>query len=293
MRARGQAFAAAGDPEVTGSTDGDAFLEPGETGTVRVPVTNQGDVAARRVRARLRTSEAGVLISPARRGYGRVAAGRTERRTFRVTVPAELPLGTRVGLRTTVRFRGVFSPQRATTDLVVGQPATSPVTVSYDGPPVPIPDDSSAGASVPLAVTGVGPVSRVTFSIDGTECSSERDSTTVGLDHTFVGDLVGTLTSPDGTTVTLFERTADDGVNLCRTVFADDADRSIQVAGPEDAPFTGSWQPAEPLSALVGGPGDGTWTFRVEDLAGEDIGAIRAVSVNAYGFVGTGARPRR
>ena len=73
----------------------------------------------------------------------------------------------------------------------------------------------------------------------------------MGLDHTFVGDLVGTLSAPDGTTVTLFDRTGGTGVNLCRTELSYAANRSIQLAVDTDAPFTGSWRPAEPLARAV------------------------------------------
>ena len=38
-----QPLVTADDPVITTSTDGDQFLEPGESATVSVPVTNRGD----------------------------------------------------------------------------------------------------------------------------------------------------------------------------------------------------------------------------------------------------------
>ena len=70
-------------------------------------------------------------------------------------------------------FAGVLSPTQATFKVGVGQPATTPVKFSYAGPPVPIPDASTVGASVPIAVTGVGFASAITFSIDGTVCTED------------------------------------------------------------------------------------------------------------------------
>ena len=79
--------------------------------------------------------------------------------------------------------------------IMVGQPAASTVTGSYTGPPVPIPDDDVEGVQVPMRVNRVGPVSSLTFSVDGTNCKANLDRQ-VGLSHTFVSDLLGTLTAP-------------------------------------------------------------------------------------------------
>jgi subtilisin-like proprotein convertase family protein len=283
--AHGQPYLRVDPPVVTGSGDGDAFLEPGESGTVALPVTSVGDVRAAGVTVTLRSSTPGVVVAPAVRDYGRIATGRTKRRRFEVTVPASVPLGSSLDLRATARFRGAYSPQTSVQHLLVGQPSTASVTATYSGPPIAVPDADETGASATVAVRGVGPVSAVTFSIDGTSCSTDEGSTSVGLDHTFVGDLVGTLTSPDGTTVTLFDHTGGEGNNLCKTVFTDTATRPIQAAGGEDAPFTGSWLPEEPLSTFLGGPGDGSWRFTAADTQPEDTGSVRAFSVRVRGFV--------
>jgi subtilisin-like proprotein convertase family protein len=137
-------------------------------------------------------------------------------------------------------------------------------------------------------VSGVGRVSRITFSIDGTECTTAEGAATVGLDHTFVGDLVGTLKAPDGTEVALFSREGGGGNNFCRTVFDDSAERSIASATSGEAPFTGTWRPTDPLSTLQGRPGDGTWTFTAQDFAPADTGSIRAVSLHVAGYVHSG-----
>ena len=108
----------------------------------------------------------------------------------------------------------------------------------------------------------------------------------VGLDHTFVGDLVGSLVAPDGTSVTLFARRGLDGNNICQAVFDDTAARSITSATSAEAPFTGTWRPETPLGALTGHSADGTWNFHVADEAGLDIGSVRAFTLHVSGFVG-------
>ena len=153
----------------------------------------------------------------------------TKANTFTVSVPASFPLGGTVQLNIRVSFAGVLSPQSVTKSITVGQPGPAQ-DFAYAGPPVAIPDGAAAGVTVPLAVSGVGNVARATFSIDGSSCSTAVASPLVGLDHTFVGDLVGSLVAPDGTSVTLFDRRGLDGNNICQAVFDDTAARSITSA---------------------------------------------------------------
>ena len=271
---------------ITGSTDGDTFVEPGESATFTLPVTNRGDATATGVSVQITTSSPGVTVRPASRSYGNIARGATKTvGTFTLRVPADWPLGTPVSLNIRVTFAGALSPQAEVQTVTIGQPA-APVDFAYTGPAVPIPDGNLDGVDIPVTVSGVGTLSGATFSIDGTACSTAIGSTTVGLDHTYVGDLVGTLTAPDGTTVTLFDRRGSSGNNFCQTVFDDAATDSIVTATSTDAPFTGSWKPESPLSALVAKAGDGTWTFTVADEASIDTGSVRAFTLHLAGFEG-------
>jgi subtilisin-like proprotein convertase family protein len=285
LGARAQPYAVAGQPRVTTSTDGDTFLEPGESALVSVPVTNIGESRANAVSVTVTSSTPDTVVRPAIKPYGSIEPGATRTHRYRVTLPRTAPLGSEMSLSVRVRFTGGFSPQSAQSSLPVGEPSTSVATFRYSGEELAIPDASPAGVTVPITVEGVGPVSAVTFSIDGSKCSADNVSSTVGLQHTFVGDLVGTLQGPDGRTVTLFDRTGGNGNNFCETVFADSAERPMRNVSSLAAPFTGSWGPAEPLSAFHGRPGDGTWRFTVADRQLSDTGVVRAVSVHISGFV--------
>jgi subtilisin-like proprotein convertase family protein len=159
------------------------------------------------------------------------------------------------------------------------------VKFSYTGPAVPIPDASTLGASFPVAVTGVGFGSRITFSIDGTQCTEDPAATTVGINHSYVGDLTGTLTSPAGKTAVLFQRRGGTGENLCQVVFDDAADRPFAAVVSADDPFTGTWRPQSPLATLLEDAVDGTWTFKVTDGAASDTGSVRAFTLSLAGFV--------
>jgi subtilisin-like proprotein convertase family protein len=153
---------------------------------------------------------------------------------------------------------------------------------------VPIPDADFDGATVPITVSGIGPLSKATFSVDGTVCTTAEGATTVGIDHTFVNDLIGFLTSPDGTQIAVFAFILSDGNNICQAVFDDSAARSIDDATEDEAPFTGSWRPTEPMSSFTGEDADGTWLFNAIDVASPDTGSIRAVSLHLSGFVTPG-----
>jgi hypothetical protein len=162
------------------------------------------------VSVQVTTPTAGATVRPASRSYGNVKVDVTKTNTFTVSVPASFPLGATVGLNIRVSFAGALSPQSATKSITVGQPGPAR-DFTYTGPAVAIPDGNDAGVNVPLPVSGVGNVARATFSVGGTSCSPAVASPLVGLDHTFVGDLVGSLVAPDGTSVTLFARRGLDG----------------------------------------------------------------------------------
>jgi hypothetical protein len=169
-----------------------------------------------------------------------------------------------------------------------GRPGGTPTHIAYAGAPVPIPDDNPVGASALLTVGGIaGPVAKVVFNIDGATCSAAIGSTTVGIDHTWVGDLTATLKSPSGTTTTLFDAAGgagNSGNNFCKTVLSDDGATSIQNVTVGQAPFTGTFKPLQSNSVFAGQDPTGTWTFHVTDNAFLDSGSIRAFSLDVTGF---------
>jgi subtilisin-like proprotein convertase family protein len=273
-------------PDVTVTAgDGDAFLEPGETARLRLPVTNVGDGTATGVSVTVSTGDGQAVVTPRSQSYGEIAPGITRSQDFTLRLAGDYPLGKRVPLNVRVTFAGVLSPTSERFTVATGQPGTATTKFSYAGPAVPIPDVSTLGVSVTIPVSGFGYASKVRFSIDGTACTTTVGATTVGIDHTFTGDLTGTLTSPSGASARLFQRVGGTGNNLCQVVFDDAATRPFQSVTASLAPFTGTWQPFEPLSGLLETAADGDWTFKVTDGARLDTGSLRAVSVELTGFV--------
>jgi subtilisin-like proprotein convertase family protein len=272
--------------------DGDAFIEPGESATLLAGLVNVGGATALTVRGALTTSTPGVTVTTGSSTYPNIGSnGQTavNNTPFRFSLAPAAVCGLAPEFTLTARYsNGANSPQAFTFRVPTGQPGDTPVTTAYAGAPAPIPDATTVGVSVPLAVSGAsGAIAKLTFAIDGSACSSTAGSTTVGLDHTWVGDLVITLTSPHGTTVTLANRPGgvlNGGNNFCGTVFDDAAATSIQDITSPGAPYTGTFSPATPLSAFLGEDPNGTWTLGVTDLALSDTGSVRAFSLTVTSY---------
>ncbi|MEU0790819.1 S8 family serine peptidase [Amycolatopsis sp. NPDC005961] len=280
-----QPLAVAKQPTVT-PADGGSALDPGDTAKVTLPVTNDGDGTAVSTSVVLTSPTPGVTVAPRSKSYGTISPGQTGVNDFTITVPATQQLGAPVVLNARVSFAGAHSPTTSTFSLPVGTPSPVAQDFAYTGAPVAIPDNSPVGASVTIPVTGVGRASKVGFSIDGTACNTGTASTTVGLDHTYVGDLVGTLIAPSGAKATVFQRNGGSGKNLCQVVFADTAATAFSTVTSANAPFTGTWRPTQSLTGgLTAAAVDGTWTFAVVDAAGGDVGSIRSVALHINGFV--------
>jgi subtilisin-like proprotein convertase family protein len=268
-------------------TSGTAVV-PGGGGSLTVQLLNNGGLQATVVRAQLTTTTPGVTITSGLSNYPNIAPGGSATNTtpFTFTVSSAVPCGTRILFTLSVGFTGLGNnPAVFIVPVQTGSPGAS-TTTSYAGSPVSIPDNNPTGVNVPLAITGSS-LAQVGFSFDGTSCSTAIGSTTVGLDHSWVGDLTATLQSPAGTKVTLLNRpggSGNSGNNFCQTVLDDSAASSIQSVTSAGAPYTGTFKPASPFSAFVGENANGTWVLNVIDNVTTDTGSVRAFSVKVTGF---------
>ncbi len=112
--------------------------------------------------------------------------------------------------------------------------------------PIAIPDNNPAGITsvinVPLPI------------------AIEEVAVDVNITHTFIGDLVVTLTSPSGTVVTLHDRTGGGADNINRT-----------FAVP---------------TAFTGQQAAGAWTLAVQDVAAIDVGTLDDWTLHVIGVPG-------
>ncbi|MDH3602424.1 MAG: M36 family metallopeptidase, partial [Candidatus Tectomicrobia bacterium] len=120
------------------------------------------------------------------------------------------------------------------------QPETPSSMRVEDAPNLTIPDNSQDGVATILSVQEVGRITRLIVSIE--------------IEHSYIGDLQVSLTTPGGRTVVLHNRSGGSAVNL------------VQSYTSEDTPA---------LAALTNEQAQGNWTLRVADLAGKDIGTLR------------------
>ena len=271
-------------------TPANGVLDPGETVTVSFCVQNTGGANTTNLVGTLQAT-GGVTGPSGPQNYGVVVAGGPPVcRNFTFTVNPALACGGMV--TATIQLQdGATNLGNVTYTFTTGA-AGAPVTISYTGPPVAIPDSNAAGVNIPVTVSGVGNIADVNFRIDGTSCNATAGSTTVGVDHSWVGDLKFTLTAPapSVTSVVMMNRPGggtfgSSGNNFCQTLLDDDgAFPSIQTisssgAPPNGPPYTGTFTPASPLSAFDGQNANGTWTLNVSDNAAGDTGFVRAFSL--------------
>ncbi|WP_218081289.1 PEP-CTERM sorting domain-containing protein [Anthocerotibacter panamensis] len=143
---------------------------------------------------------------------------------------------------------------------------------------------TGAGGSIP----DNSPTSPLTSSVTFTD-SFAIDSVTIALNnlsHTFVGDLIATLTHVEtGTSVDLFNRiTNNNGVNPDSSnlggtyTFSDSAPISFLTAvrsgGTNFVVPTGSYAPTGLLSAFIGESSLGTYLLTISDNAAADVGTL-------------------
>ena len=271
--------------------DGDGSIENNEVWNLTLPLTNSGGDNATAISAVLTSPTAGITINTGASAYPDLAAAASGNNVtpYTFTVGASVPCGSTINFVLTVTYTGGASSSQTFNYSLRNGSAGAPQTFSYSGAPVAIPDAADLSGSNPgavavadLPVAGLlGPLYSMQARIDGTACSNAVGSATVGLDHTFVNDLKITLQSPTGTSVLVINAMDGSGNNLCQTLLDDTAVTTIQSQVSAAAPFTGTFKPNAPLSAVYGEVGNGTWHLQAQDFFSGDTGNIRAFSIIA------------
>ena len=275
-----------------GCLPGNKVIDPGETVTVNLSLGNNGSTATQNLSATLLGS-ANIIASEQTRSYGAMAPGAsavTRQFTFMASGACGGNLPVNLSLKDGDQDLGIV-----TFNFTLGAMGTTTQSYSYTGEAMKIPDGDSRGISLPITVTGFpSNLADLNFRIDGTQCSSSPGASGVGVDHSWVGDLVFRLTSPAGTSVTIISRpggSGNSGKNFCQTLLDDDAQSAISISSiasngppPQGPPYTGTFKPANPLSAFDGENPNGTWLLTVVDAFTGDSGNIRAFSLQLTGF---------
>ena len=278
-------------------------IDPGETNiAVFVEVINNGLLTGTNVRGTLTSQTPGITVVTNTANYPDLTTNSPQRNL----TPFIISASPTFNCSGTINLRmNMTSTQGSLNNIPIsftGGVLPFPVqhVFSFQGPPVPIPDFSGPAAVVPIQVSGLmDTVSEVRLSFDGSACTNAQGATTVGLEHSYISDLVVTLSSPAPNTrsSTLINRAGylaptsqnpqggdNPGNNFCGTYLEDGAPSglSIQNVTSGDAPFTGHYKPNQSFATfknLSGANLNGTWHLSVQDLSGGDTGNIRGFSL--------------
>ncbi|MGM0650914.1 MAG: proprotein convertase P-domain-containing protein, partial [Bacteroidota bacterium] len=155
-----------------------------------------------------------------------------------------------------------------------------------------LPDGDGVSYTTSINVSGYAPGTTITSPFDIV-------SVCVNMEHSFLGDLIISLTAPDGTSITLQDQ-GGGGTYLGEPI--DEGNDSIpgvgydycwtpnpmygtmtQVADSLTTLPPGSYAPFEPFSDLIGCPVNGMWTITISDNWSVDNGYIFNWGINLFG----------
>lgn len=278
--------------------DNDLLIESGEVAALSIQLLDQKGLNLSEVVGTLTTETAGVTITSGTSAYfdlpldaTSLPTGNGVNRTPYTFVISDPSLQL-IEFALSVMHAGSANPQVFYFAVSTTLPGP-PVVISYTGPPVAIPDGNvdtdGPPVNIPITVSGVtSTIADINFRIDGNLCTAAAGATTVGIEHSYLADLVVKLTSPQGTTVTLIDGAGgglNDGNNFCQTVFDDEGgltliDLILPVGPPPlGPPYSGTFIPEFPLAAFKGQTANGEWTVTVIDRFAGDTGNVRAFSL--------------
>jgi subtilisin-like proprotein convertase family protein len=246
--------------------NGNGIPEPGDTLALTENVMSvDPDQTFTGVTGALSTTSPDVTINAGASPYPDLSfaavAGNTT--PFSVSLSPTMECG--VSLPFTVSLQTSAGPTDVPFSVATGSAGTP---APYDSVDVPraIPDGDVFGMTSDLVVPGTaGRAKHVVVRIGS-------------ILHTYDADLTISLIAPDGREVLLVSHRGGSGQNFTNTVFDDNA--TARITSTTQAPFTGTFQPAEPLSAMDGAPLAGTWKLKVVDDSSGNIGEVDAWGAN-------------
>jgi subtilisin family serine protease/subtilisin-like proprotein convertase family protein len=220
-------------------SDANGQLDPGETNDLYVTLYNAG-AEATSVSVTLSESSPYISLGTAYQSYGTIGSGSSDTNSnpFVISADPGTPVGTTVTINMSISASGYSNSDSFT--ITVGTP---PEFTECNDTPYSIPDNNTTGINSPMTVSqSVNIIDLEVF---------------VDITHTYRADLLIRLTSPDGTNVTLHNRSGGSANNIVGWY-----DTDLPVDGP------GS------LSDFFGENTAGTWTLHVDDNYAQDTGTL-------------------
>jgi subtilisin-like proprotein convertase family protein len=132
---------------------------------------------------------------------------------------------------------------------------------------------------IPASVTAPTPLISSFFVNDDGTFKIGQLNVNLNITHPQDSNLTIVLVGPDGTQVTLASGVGGaNGANFTGTTFSDQA--LVPIASGT-APFTGSFQPTQPLAAFAGKPLAGFWKLEIFDSSATSVGTLTNWSLTA------------
>lgn len=156
------------------------------------------------------------------------------------------------------------APSSFTTAAITCAPTPSPNI------PIQIPENGEPSITSTIEITTPGSI-------------ADLRVTDLNIEHSWVGDLVVTLTSPTGTEIILFDRPGvpselfgcgGDNLELGFDDFAMNTPQDLEASCADLPAISGVFQPIDPFSSFAGESAEGTWTLSITDNADQDGGNL-------------------
>jgi subtilisin-like proprotein convertase family protein len=240
------------------ASDGDGIIGPGDSFSVTEKVHTVSQTPITHVTGVLQTTAPGVTVTQGSSAYNDLVFN--------------------VSTGNTTAFQAALSP---TVDCGIVVPFTLQLSADQGTQSVPFsvqtgangPIKTYAGTQLPQSIPDQGYViSR--FNVPTPGRVMHMRVTLNSITHSYDGDLRIDLIAPDGTAVELVAPDSNNtGHDFTNTVFDDAAAPKIAPGG---APYTGTYHPAQWLSAFNGVQQQGTWQLKVTDTLAGNVGTLNS-----------------
>ncbi|MEE9352662.1 MAG: zinc-dependent metalloprotease family protein [Thiotrichaceae bacterium] len=224
--------------------------EPGETVHLTIPIESFDSTVATNVSGVLSSTTASTNITVANSTYPDIQSSTkvNNATAYEVQIPANHNCGLEIPLTLNASYLlGSNSNIASDFSISVGVQSSASQANSTSQS---IPDNDTTGITSSVTLTGQGIITRANISVD------------VNINHSYRGDLILDLTSPQGTTVRLKGTDTSDGTD--------------NLVGNFPTNFT----PEQTLSAFDGENLDGTWALKISDGFNNDTGTLNSWTLN-------------
>ncbi len=247
-------------PLILANLGSNNVADPGESIQLTIPLQNNSSVSATSVRGTLssKTSGAGAEITVANSHYANIQPSTQVSNTtaYELEIPTDHVCGVDLPLILSADYTlGSQTAAESTKHFNINIPTgTASAYSETNATVIKIPDNESLGISSQVTVAGIGQMNKPDINID------------IDIDHEYRGDVVISLTSPQGTSVQLKELFIDEGADV-------------------KGNFPRTLSPTASLSAFDGENMDGIWILKVSDNNEADGGTLNSWTLNLTNFI--------